>query len=309
MLCNGFLMNIWQIEMERSPYSNTLLFNRNTKLSLSIGLLLLFPALVQGADSLYDQQILQARQGQYAPFLSYLQQYQLRHALTPSQVADWLQVALWAGQDDEVVKVWRRYQSICRFRTGHRRRGAGPAQPEAVANLAHPLAAGTQPGPPAATTIVSAISKRSPMPARTARRSAKLVALVAEQASVAHLQTLSYVYLRLGKSWDQLLVDTQILDREPQNKTALASLMATLTRNRIDSPALGTANSVELTPAEKRNLQLNAAAELVRLADTPSREEKARYALARTALTQYDAMIAALAPRPTGCARHHPGAY
>ncbi len=47
MLCNGFLMNIWQIEMERSPYSNTLLFNRNTKLSLSIGLLLLFPALVQ----------------------------------------------------------------------------------------------------------------------------------------------------------------------------------------------------------------------------------------------------------------------
>ena len=69
-----------------------------------------FPALVQGADSLYDQQILQARQGQYAPFLSYLQQYQLRHALTPSQVADWLQVALWAGQDDEVVKVWRRYQ-------------------------------------------------------------------------------------------------------------------------------------------------------------------------------------------------------
>lgn len=121
---------------------------------------------------------------------------------------------------------------------------------------------------------------------------------MAEQASVAHLQTLSYVYLRLGKSWDQLLVDTQILDREPQNKTALASLMATLTRNRIDSPALGTANSVELTPAEKRNLQLNAAAELVRLADTPSREEKARYALARTALTQYDAMIAAWHPDP-----------
>ncbi len=122
--------------------------------------------------------------------------------------------------------------------------------------------------------------------------------LVAEQASVAHLQTLSYVYLRLGKSWDQLLVDTQILDREPQNKAALASLMATLTRNRIDSPALGLANSVELTPAEKRNLQLNAAAELVRLADTPSREENARYALARTALTQYDAMIAAWHPDP-----------
>lgn len=297
MLCNGFLMNIWQIEMERSPYSNTLLFNRNTKLSLSIGLLLLFPALVQGADSLYDQQILQARQGQYAPFLSYLQQYQLRHALTPSQVADWLQVALWAGQDDEVVKVWRRYQSICRFPHGapppRRRpcatRSSGkPRSPSGSRRSASPGSDDYRIG--YIKTLADA--RKDGEALSEARR------LVAEQASVAHLQTLSYVYLRLGKSWDQLLVDTQILDRDPQNKTALASLMATLTRNRIDSPALGTANSVELTPAEKRNLQLNAAAELVRLADTPSREEKARYALARTALTQYDAMIAAWHPDP-----------
>ncbi|STT00796.1 biofilm formation protein HmsH [Klebsiella pneumoniae] len=201
MLCNGFLMNIWQIEMERSPYSNTLLFNRNTKLSLSIGLLLLFPALVQGADSLYDQQILQARQGQYAPFLSYLQQYQLRHALTPSQVADWLQVALWAGQDDEVVKVWRRYQVYMPLPArGTARRGAGPAQPEAVANLAHPLAAGAQPGP-----WQRRLSYRLYQNARRCRKDGEALSearrLVAEQASVAHLQTLSYVYLRLGKSW------------------------------------------------------------------------------------------------------------
>lgn len=166
-----------------------------------------------------------------------------------------------------------------------------------MANLAHPLAAGTQPGPGSDDYRIGYIKTLA-----DARKDGEALSearrLVAEQASVAHLQTLSYVYLRLGKSWDQLLVDTQILDREPQNKTALASLMATLTRNRIDSPALGLANSVELTPAEKRNLQLNAAAELVRLADTPSREEKARYALARTALTQYDAMIAAWHPDP-----------
>ena len=188
-------------------------------------------------------------------------------------MADWLQVALWAGQDDEVVKVWRRYGLYADSRTGHRRRGAGPAQPEAVANLAHPLAAGTQRAHGSDDYRIGYIktladARKDGEALSEARRT------VAEQASVAHLQTLSYVYLRLGKSWDQLLVDTQILDREPQNKTALASLMATLTRNRIDSPALGTANSVELTPAEKRNLQLNAAAELVRLADTPSREER-----------------------------------
>lgn len=298
MLCNGFLMNIWQIEMERSPYSNTLLFNRNTKLSLSIGLLLLFPALVQGADSLYDQQILQARQGQYAPFLSYLQQYQLRHALTPSQVADWLQVALWAGQDDEVVKVWRRYQVYMPIPARGTAAAAQALRNQKQWQTSLTLWQQALSQAPGSDDYRIGYIKTLADARKDGEALSEARRLVAEQASVAHLQTLSYVYLRLGKSWDQLLVDTQILDREPQNKTALASLMATLTRNRIDSPALGLANSVELTPAEKRNLQLNAAAELVRLADTPSREEKARYALARTALTQYDAMIAAWHPDP-----------
>lgn len=291
-------MNIWQIEMERSPYSNTLLFNRNTKLSLSIGLLLLFPALVQGADSLYDQQILQARQGQYAPFLSYLQQYQLRHALTPSQVADWLQVALWAGQDDEVVKVWRRYQVYMPLPARGTAAAAQALRNQKQWQTSLTLWQQALSQAPGSDDYRIGYIKTLADARKDGEALSEARRLVAEQASVAHLQTLSYVYLRLGKSWDQLLVDTQILDRDPQNKTALASLMATLTRNRIDSPALGLANSVELTPAEKRNLQLNAAAELVRLADTPSREEKARYALARTALTQYDAMIAAWYPDP-----------
>lgn len=175
MLCNGFLMNIWQIEMERSPYSNTLLFNRNTKLAVN-RLAFALPGAGSGADSLYDQQILQARQGQYAPFLSYLQQYQLRHALTPSQVADWLQVALWAGQDDEVVKVWRRYQVYMplphavpprRHRPCVTRNSGKPRSLSGSRLSARPLTV---------TIIVSAISKRWPMPARTARRSAKRVA-------------------------------------------------------------------------------------------------------------------------------------
>ncbi|MDU7293486.1 MAG: poly-beta-1,6 N-acetyl-D-glucosamine export porin PgaA [Klebsiella pneumoniae] len=284
--------------MERSPYSNTLLFNRNTKLSLSIGLLLLFPALVQGADSLYDQQILQARQGQYAPFLSYLQQYQLRHALTPSQVADWLQVALWAGQDDEVLKVWRRYQVYMPLPARGTAAAAQALRNQKQWQTSLTLWQQALSQAPGSDDYRIGYIKTLADARKDGEALSEARRLVAEQASVAHLQTLSYVYLRLGKSWDQLLVDTQILDRDPQNKTALASLMATLTRNRIDSPALGLANSVELTPAEKRNLQLNAAAELVRLADTPSREEKARYALARTALTQYDAMIAAWYPDP-----------
>lgn len=224
MLCNGFLMNIWQIEMERSPYSNTLLFNRNTKLSLSIGLLLLFPALVQGADSLYDQQILQARQGQYAPFLSYLQQYQLRHALTPSQVADWLQVALWAGQDDEVVKVWRRYQVYMPLPARGTAAAAQALRNQKQWQTSLTLWQQALSQAPGSDDYRIGYIKTLADARKDGEALSEARRLVAEQASVAHLQTLSYVYLRLGKSWDQLLVDTQILDRDPQNKTALADV-------------------------------------------------------------------------------------
>ena len=87
---NGFMINKWQIDMERSLRFNTLFFYRVPKL---LCLLLLFPILVQAAESVYEQQIQQARNGNYTSFLHYLQRYQQQHALTPEQVADWLQVA------------------------------------------------------------------------------------------------------------------------------------------------------------------------------------------------------------------------
>lgn len=106
MLCNGFTINKWQIDMERSLSFTTLFFYRTTILLL---LLLLFPVLVQADESVYEHQIQQARNGNYALFLDYLQRYEQQHALTPGQVADWLQVASWAGRDDEVIRVWQRY--------------------------------------------------------------------------------------------------------------------------------------------------------------------------------------------------------
>lgn len=106
MLCNGFTINKWQIDMERSLRFNTLFFYRTPTL---LFLLFLFPVLAQATESVYEQQIQQARNGNYTPFLDYLQRYQQQHALTPEHVADWLQVAAWAGHDDEVIQVWQRY--------------------------------------------------------------------------------------------------------------------------------------------------------------------------------------------------------
>lgn len=89
---------------------NKVFFYRRRKLSLSLSFLLLAPFLGLASDDVYQQQIQLARNGDYRPFLDYVQHYQTHHALTAGQVADWLQVALWAGQDKEVTQVWQRYQ-------------------------------------------------------------------------------------------------------------------------------------------------------------------------------------------------------
>ena len=86
--------------MERSLRFSTLFFYRTPTL---LFLLLLFPVLVQATESVYEQQIQQARNGNYTSFLDYLQRYQQQHALTPEHVADWLQVAAWAGHDEKQI--------------------------------------------------------------------------------------------------------------------------------------------------------------------------------------------------------------
>ena len=253
-----------------------------------MSLLLLLPMMVHAAQSAYDQQIQQARDGNYAPFLDYLQQYQQRHALASGQVADWLQVALWAGRDDEVIRVWQRYHYYMPLPA----RGLA-AVAQSYRNLKRwPLsldlwdqAISLDPSDDnyRIGRIKTLADARKDGQALDAARQ-----LVAARPDVAHLQTLSYVYLRQGKSWDQLLSDTRSLNIAPQNKTLLNSLIITLTQNRIDTPALALSEQSDLTPAARRSLEINAAAEQVRLADTAARGEMERYLLAHKALARYD---------------------
>lgn len=274
--------------MERFPVFNKQFFHHSNQLSLAMSLLLLLPGVVHATQSVYDLQIQQARNGNYAPFLDSLRQYQRLHALNPQQVADWLQVALWAGRDDEVIRVWQRYQVYMPLPA----RGIAAAA-QAYRNLHHwPLsldlwdrAISLAPGTDdyRIGRIKTLADARKDTQALDEARQ-----LVAAQPTVAHLQTLSYVYLRQGKSWDRLLSDTRALNTAPENKEALNNLINSLTLNRIDSPALALSKQSDLSPAARRALEINAAAERVRLADTRSRGEKERFSLARQALENYD---------------------
>lgn len=234
--------------MGRSTRFNKLFFYRRTTFSFSISLLLLTPILAQGAESIYDQHVLQAREGNYSPFLDYLQQYQQQHALTPEQVADWLQVASWAGRDEEVIQVWQRYQVYM----------ALPARGTAAAAQAYR----NQKRWSSALALWDQALSQQPMnddyligrikTLADARHDGQALSearrLAVTTPSTAHLQTLSYVYLRQGKSWDQLLTDMRAQELAPQNRETLNSLLESLSSNRISTPALQWSAKTTLTP-------------------------------------------------------------
>lgn len=271
MLCNGFMINKWQIDMERSLRFSTLFFYRTPTL---LFLLLLFPVLVQATESVYEQQIQQARNGNYTSFLDYLQRYQQQHALTPEHVADWLQVAAWAGHDDEVIQVWQRYSIYMPLpargvaAVAQARRNQKAWEPAlALWKEARSLAPDNDDYRIGYIKTL-ADARKDTLALQEARR------LVAEDPSQAHLQTLAYVWLRQGKSWDRLLADTRALYVAPENHALLRERVDALTDNRVNTPALLLSQKVALAPAERRRLELNAAAESVRLADVPGRTEK-----------------------------------
>lgn len=288
MLCNGFMINKWQIDMERSLRFKTLFFYRAPGL---LFLLLLFPVLVQATESVYEKQIQQARNGNYTPFLDYVQHYQQKNSLTSGQVADWLQVASWAGRDDEVIQVWQRYGVYMPLpargvaAVAQARRNQKAWQPAlSLWKEARSLAPDNDDYRIGYIKTL-ADARMDALALQEARQ------LVAENPSQAHLQTLSYVWLRQGKSWDRLLADTRALTLAPENKALLSEQIDALTDSRVNTPALQLSQGVTLPPAERRLLERNAAAELVRLADVPGRTEKERLQLAQTALNRYDALL------------------
>lgn len=278
--------------MERIARFNKLFVYHNTTLSCSITLLLLFPGFAQGVEeSVYDQQIQQARTGHYTPFLHYVQYYQQHNALNPEQVADWLQIASWAKRDHDVIQVWLRYQVYMPLPA----RGVAAAA-QSWRNLKewkNALALWKQAcdlAPDNDDYRIDYIKTLADAHMdKQALREAKL--LLAEQQTLAHLQTLSYVYQLQGKNWDRLLIDTLAHNISPDDKELRLNLINSLDSNRVSGPALKLAQKTELLPASYRTLELNDAAERVRLVGMPTHTEKERIKLAQATLKGYDTLL------------------
>lgn len=65
------------------------------------------PAAKSAVNNAYDALIIEARKGNTQPALLWFAQ---KSALSNNQIADWLQIALWAGQDKQVITIYNSYR-------------------------------------------------------------------------------------------------------------------------------------------------------------------------------------------------------
>ncbi|CDG20905.1 Poly-beta-1,6-N-acetyl-D-glucosamine export protein [Xenorhabdus poinarii G6] len=246
----------------------------------------------------YDALIHQARQGNTHPMLEYIRQEEKQHRLSSSQIADWLQVASWAGYDDEVISLWQRYRSrdlpprgISAVARAYRNQRQWPQaiqvwrtalaldKKNTVDQQSHDIQAGL--------IMTLADAKQD----KEARRLAK--DLLAYQPNATHYRLMAYVDQAAARHWDALQMLSIAHERFPDNKDVTQDYLVSLKNNRASGAAwhLGQQLATQLTDEQLRKLETDATAELVRLSMVSSRSEKERFDIADRALARYERML------------------
>ncbi|MDC9588243.1 poly-beta-1,6 N-acetyl-D-glucosamine export porin PgaA [Xenorhabdus sp. XENO-10] len=256
----------------------------------------------ESAQADYDALIQQARNGNTEPMLEYIRQEEKQHRLSASKIADWLQVASWAGHDDEVISLWQRYRSVAlpaRGISAVARAYRNQRQwTQAIQIWRTALALDQQNSDTKAGLIMTLADAKQD---QEARRLAK--DLLAHQPSAANYRLMAYVDQAAGRTWGAMQILSTAHERFPDNKEVAQDYLFSLKNNRVSSPAwhLGQQHSTQLTTErltseqltseQLRKLETDAAAELVRLSMIPNRSEKERFDIADKALARYENML------------------
>ncbi|MGK3373072.1 poly-beta-1,6 N-acetyl-D-glucosamine export porin PgaA, partial [Citrobacter youngae] len=200
----------------------------------------LFPMQASAAVSDYDALIIEARGGNSTPLLRYLEEQGKKSALTPNQVADWLQVSSWVDNNDKAtIDIWQRYR--------------GQMEVPARGKVAAARAYRNQKSWNESLALWESVVQEEPENAdvRTGWIMTLADARYNQQALTeankwarAHPGAdsdalLAYVYHSQGKNWDALLVASQADEVDPGNKNAKSTLLSALSANRVAEPALG----------------------------------------------------------------------
>lgn len=209
-----------------------------------------------------------------------------KSALSNNQIADWLQIALWAGQDKQVITVYNRY-----------RYQQLPARGYAAVAVAY---RNLQQWQNSLTLWQKALSLE-PQNKDYQRGQiltladaghydtalVKLKQLNSGAPDKANLLAEAYIYKLAGRHQDELRAMTESLPENASTQQYPTEYVQALRNNQL-AAAIDDAN---LTPDIRADIH----AELVRLSFMPTRSESERYAIADRALAQYAALEILLA--------------
>ena len=244
---------------------------------LTVALLAASPAANSAVNNAYDALIVEARKGNTQPALSWFAQ---KSALSNNQIADWLQIALWEGQDKQVIAVYNRY-----------RHQHLPARGYAAVAVAYRNLQQWQNSITLWQKTLSLEPKNKDYQrghiltlADVGHYDTALVKLKQNNTGTPDKVSLlaeAYIYKLAGRHQDELRAITESLSENVSTQHSEEYVQAL--RNNQLSAAIDNAN---LTPDIRADIH----AELVRLSFMPTRSESERYAIADRALAQYAAL-------------------
>ncbi|MEO6983998.1 MAG: tetratricopeptide repeat protein, partial [Paralcaligenes sp.] len=245
----------------------------------------------------YDALITEARAGHYEPALVMLREYGQQHPSNQRAVYDHIIIAQWAGKNDEALSAYetlgpaamhmppaalsaaarasrdtkRWDQALALYRQGRKR---FPQDPTFALGEVMVLADSGQTNQ--AMTIAQSLVNKAPK-------------------NPAYHLALEYVYHSTHSPYDALREADRAFTMAPENAAAVRKYILALQHAGLSGPALRLVQNhpTLLNAAELRRLQGDYAAELTRMADISTREEKEQFAIADRALALYDQLIPA----------------
>lgn len=252
------------------------------------------PAMAAAQD--YDALIAAARDGNNAPALHFYADESRRSALSAAEVADWLQIAGWAGEDRQVIAVWQRYD----------RQMSLPVRGMQAAAMALRNVQRWQ----ASLAVWQRALLREPgnddlysgyiMTLADAGNAAESLALAHQRLALSstprHWLDLAYCQTAAGQPENALASASAAQSRFTGDREIERSYQEALSLNRVSGPALRQALRSGADAAQLRKLQRDAAAEKVRIAFTRSRSEAERFTVADSALADYQRLLAVWQP-------------
>lgn len=259
---------------ERGRLTNRLIF--------ALGLTSVSTSVALANDKHYDALIYQARSGNTQPALSY---FDSANDLNNEKIADWMQIASWSHNDALVIKIYDRYKmntlplrayQAAAMAYRNEKRFSESAQIWKFLSEKEPANVVYQEG--YVQTLAESGEHRLAIK--------KMDSLLKQHPDERHYLMAAYVNRLAGRHEEELFMATLAMNTRSAQKEDAALYRRALKDNHLASVTLN--DNVATADPEAR---ADYAAELVRLAFTPSRSEQERYHIADRALAAYETML------------------